>query len=267
MTNKISKHYLSVADIQVHFYKSGNKDISLLLFHESPQSAKVYLESMKFLSEVFTVYAFDTPGYGMSDAPKSPQKIESYASILCEVIKKLNIGQYGTGGCHTGASIALEVIKQFNTENAKFCVLNGVPYFSSEERMRYADNWSPDVEIENDGSHLLWAWNRYINIYGENSPKELINFGTVGILSCLEKYNWAYNAAFEYIPDDLIHNLDLPILYLNTKNDLLTHCDLEAAKNSKNATVSFLTDHPGQLHMREPELYANEIIKFYKTLS
>ena len=169
--------------------------------------------------------------------------------------------------CHTGASIALEVIKQLGQQNALFCVLNGVPYFSEEERNKYANSWSPEVQIDDKGEHLMWAWNRYKNIYGDKASSEMINFGTIGILNCLDKYNWAYNAAFDYVPDKLIEELDVPILFLNTNNDLLTHCDIEANKVAKNSTISLHTDHLGQLHLREPEIYGTEVVKFYKTLS
>ena len=113
----------------------------------------------------------------------------------------------------------------------------------------------------------MWAWNRYKNIYGDKASSEMINFGTIGILNCLDKYNWAYNAAFDYVPDKLIEELDVPMLFLNTNNDLLTHCDIEANKVAKNSTISLHTDHLGQLHLREPEIYGTEVVKFYKTLS
>ena len=86
------------------------------------------------LSDNFSVYAFDTPGYGNSTPPNKPLKIEEYASILVDAIDKLDIKKYATGGCHTGASLALEVINLKGQDDAVFCVLNGVPYFSSEER-------------------------------------------------------------------------------------------------------------------------------------
>ncbi len=267
MKEKISRGYVNASGLQIHYYTAGNSNISLVLFHESPQSGKVYEKTIPYLAEYFTVYAFDTPGYGMSDSPKKPLNIEEYSSILVEAINNLPIKKYATGGCHTGASIALEVINQKGIEDAVFCELNGVPYFSKEEREKYANSWSPNIEINESGDHLIWAWDRYRNIYGEDASKELINFGTVGILNCLDSYNWAYNAAFEYVPDELIKNLDIPILFLNTKNDLLTHCDIEADKAAKNSQISIISDHVGQLHLREPELYSKEVVKFYNSLS
>ena len=103
---------------------------------------------MPYLADNFSVYAFDTPGYGNSTPPKKPLKIEEYASILVEGIDKLDIKKYATGGCHTGASLALEIINLKGQDDAVFCVLNGVPYFSSEERQEYMNNWSPDIEIQ-----------------------------------------------------------------------------------------------------------------------
>jgi pimeloyl-ACP methyl ester carboxylesterase len=259
--------YIDINNGQIHYSHIGEGDVALFLFHESPQSAKVYANVMPYLADNFSVYAFDTPGYGNSTPPKKPLKIEEYASILVEGIDKLDIKKYATGGCHTGASLALEIINLKGQDDAVFCVLNGVPYFSSEERQEYMNNWSPDIEISENGEHLIWAWQRYKRIYGHEASKELVNFGAVGILECLEKYNWAYNAAFEYVPDSLLKNLDVPILFLNSKKDLLTHCDIEADKITKNSTLSLQSDHPGQLHMREPKIYSSEIIKFYNSLS
>ena len=262
----IKNGYIEVQEGQVHYSKMGKGKIALLLFHESPQSSKVFHKVIPSLSKIFTVYAFDTPGYGMSSAPSNPLKIEKYAEVLVEAINNLGIGKYATGGCHTGASIALEVINQKGENDAIFCVLNGVPYFSTDERQQYMNNWSPDIDIDENGDHLLWAWDRYKRIYGEEASKDLINFGAIGILECLERYNWAYNAAFEYVPDNLVENLNTPILFLNSKKDLLTHCDIEADKVAKYSKLSLHTDHPGQLHMREPEIYSAEVISFYNSL-
>ena len=262
----IQKGYTTTSQGQIHYTQMGEGEVSLLLFHESPQSCKVYEKVIPYLSDKFSVYAFDTPGYGMSTPPDSPLKIEEYAQLLVEGINNLNINKYAVGGCHTGASLALEVINLKGINDAIFCVLNGVPYFSIEERKEYMDNWSPNVEISENGDHLIWAWKRYKRIYGEEASKEMINFGAVGILECLEKYNWAYNAAFEYVPDSLFQDLEIPNLFLNTKKDLLTKSDIKAAKITKNSKISLHTDHPGQLHIREPEIYSSEIINFYNSL-
>ena len=262
----IQKGYTDTSNGQIHYSHMGEGEVSLLLFHESPQSCQVYEKVIPYLSENFSVYAFDTPGYGMSTPPESPLKIEEYAQLLVEGINNLDINKYAVGGCHTGASLALEVINLKGRENAIFCVLNGVPYFSAEERQEYMNNWSPDIEIDENGEHLLWAWERYKRIYGEETSKEMLNFGAVGILGCLQRYNWAYNAAFEYVPDSLLKDLDIPILFLNTKKDLLAQSDIEADKITINSKISLHTNHPGQLHLREPEIYSSEIINFYNSL-
>ena len=114
--NKITRHYVESEGLQIHYYKSGDSKNSLLLFHESPQSGQVYLKAFPYLSRDFTVYAFDTPGYGMSDAPEKPLNIVDYSALLVGAIKNLPINNYATGGCHTGASIALEVIKQLGQQ-------------------------------------------------------------------------------------------------------------------------------------------------------
>lgn len=258
--------YTATSQGQIHYSHMGEGDVSLLLFHESPQSSKVYEKVIPHLAKNFSVFAFDTPGYGMSTPPRKPLKIEEYAKLLVEGINNLDIQKYAVGGCHTGASLALEVVNIKGSEDAKFCVLNGVPYFSTEERDEYMNNWSPDIDIDENGDHLIWAWKRYQRIYGEAASKELINFGAVGILGILDRYNWAYNAAFEYIPDNLLKNLDIPILFLNTKKDLLTNSDIEASKVVKNSRLSLHTNHAGQLHLREPIVYSSEVISFYNSL-
>ena len=105
--NILKNGYIDINNGQIHYSHIGEGDIALFLFHESPQSAKVYANVMPYLSDDFSVYAFDTPGYGNSTPPNKPLKIEEYASILVEGIDKLDVKKYATGGCHTGASLAL----------------------------------------------------------------------------------------------------------------------------------------------------------------
>ena len=66
--------YIDINNGQIHYSHIGEGDVALFLFHESPQSAKVYANVMPYLADNFSVYAFDTPGYGNSTPPKKPLK-------------------------------------------------------------------------------------------------------------------------------------------------------------------------------------------------
>jgi pimeloyl-ACP methyl ester carboxylesterase len=247
---------------QVHFQHAGEAGPALVLFHESPLSSRIFERALPILGNSLRVWAFDTPGYGESDPPDHPLEIPEYATRLLQAADRLRLGRFAVGGTHTGASIAVEVALQAGLSHVTHAILTGLPLFTDAERKEFLATWAPRVNPDADGRHLQWAWERYVRIWGEDSPPELLNLGATELLRNLPRYQWAYQAAFRYDPAPALPSLTLPVLLLNAEHDLNAHTDAVAVHQLPNARYVSVPGLRGQLPWRMPNVYAAEIAAF-----
>ncbi len=109
----VRKGYVDSPMGQIH-YRTCGEGTPLLMLHMTPQSSLQFQNTFPLLINAgFQVIAPDTPGYGMSDKPKSPPSIEEYSSVFTYVLDSLNIKTTGVVGHHTGASMACELAKSY----------------------------------------------------------------------------------------------------------------------------------------------------------
>lgn len=234
----------------------------LLLFHESPQSSAIFGPALAPLGRSLRAWAFDTPGYGLSDPPPAECEIPDYARALLETVDALEIGPFAVAGVHTGASIAVELARLAGPERVSHAVLTGVPVLTDDERAQYLSGWSPPSQPSGDGSHLRWAWDRYVRIWGADSDPALLTLGALNLLAVQERYHWAYNAAFRHDPAPALAALRCPVLLLNAEHDLLAHTDERALALLAQGRVEVLPELRGQIPWRAPDAYADAVTRF-----
>ena len=262
---------------QVHYRTAGSAGPSVVIFHESPLSSEIFVPTIELLGGSVTVWAFDTPGYGLSDAPPDPPEITDYARVLLGAIDTLGIGKFAVIGSHTGVSIALEVMARSDIERVTHLILSGIPLFTTEERARYQANHAPDIELEGDGRHLLWAWDRYYDRSLRPGPTgseattaglsaiqnlEFVNLLASHILRNHERYNWGYRAAFRHDVRPGLRDLRRPTLILNSDLDTLAHLDDDASAIIPDASLVRLRGVGGRPYWLAPECYADAVMGF-----
>ena len=251
--------YVGAEGAQVHFRASGEQGHTLVLFHESPQASNVFEPALPALGATLRVFAFDTPGYGMSDPPARPLEIPDYAARLLAAIDALGIESFAVAGQHTGASIALEVARLAG-RRVTHAVLSGLVLLDPAQRQEFLASWAPDGQVQPDGSHLQTLWRKYVGLWEE--PTELVHLAVSNIASVYERYNWAYNAAFRHDPAPALAEVECPVLLLTAERDMLAHLDERALQLRPDAQQVRLTHGTGQLPWRVPEEFAAVVTDF-----
>ena len=260
---QVRRGYVDVEWGQIHYRSSGSGGPAALFFHESPLSGFAYERALPFLGRGLRAYAFDTPGYGASDPPPHDRfEIPDYAAALLSAADALGLDTFAVAGVHTGASLALEAALQAAPGRVTHAVLSGVPLITEAERRRYLASWSPPMRPDPRGGHLEWAWERYRRIWGADTDPEVLHVGAVHVLSVLDRYQWAYNAAFRYDPEPGLRRLSCPTLLLDAEFDIFADRDEPAAALIPDARIEVIPGLPGQLPIRVPEEYADRIIRF-----
>lgn len=240
---------------------SSNDDVSLVLFHESPLSSRVWDLVLPVSGRLRRVIAPDTPGYGLSDPPPHDGfEIPDYASALLAALEDAGVGDMVVCGVHTGASIALEVARQ--SDRVRGVILSGVALLTEEERNQYLDSWTPPIPVTSDGSQFPWAVERYHRIWGSETPGWMLNLAINDLLHTWERYDWGYRAAFRYDPEPALRELRLPTLLLDPEFDLLADKDPLVQAMVADCRTETLPGLPGQMHLRAPQETARHMEAF-----
>ena len=112
----VKRGYVDMRWGQLHYAMvkpaTATNKTPLVMFHQTPYSLVEFGPLIAEMGKDRVTIAFDTPGYGGSDAPPSLPTIEDYAQAMIEGLKALGYGpnnQIDLMGNHTGAFIATAV--------------------------------------------------------------------------------------------------------------------------------------------------------------
>ena len=229
---------------QIHYREAGVPDRdrpSLICFHMSPMTGRTYAHFMAVLAQHGGrhVIAFDTPGFGMSDPPPSPPTIADYAEAFIAALDALGlIDPVDVMGYHTGSMISCE-LGASHAERIRRLVLVSAPMFTDEDLAQMRAEYRPNLPKE-DGSHLLYRWQRFSHHYGLGGMNlEQINDAFPDGLLGRNIEHWGHRAAFEFQPGMRLADVEQPILLLNPQDDLRDYT-LRAPEHIRNGRMVML---------------------------
>ena len=254
-SRQIRRRYLSVDGHHVHYRRSGSGP-PVVLLHESPKSSAAHVPLMDALSGQFTVFAFDTPGFGESDPlPADQDRIRHFADALAGALQVLRMPRCAVFGNHTGANIALEFGRR-HPRRVTGLVLESLPIFRKLETQDILRHFFPPLRPTWDASHLTSVWSRVrdqsiwfpwfrraaaARHRWPMPDAEYRHEYTMDFFRAGDAYRRGYGAAFRYSPLTAIRALTVPVTFVARKGDFLApHID-RLPKLRRNQAV----DHVG----------------------
>ena len=87
----------------------------MLLLHGYPLSGALFSRNREALAAQYQVITADHRGYGMSEAPGTPDDVAVYASDAMAVLDELGVDQAIIGGHSMGGSITFEMYQMAPT--------------------------------------------------------------------------------------------------------------------------------------------------------
>ncbi|MEM7283379.1 MAG: alpha/beta fold hydrolase [Pseudomonadota bacterium] len=143
--------------IQLHFRMQGSGP-AVVFLHPSPMSSVSMMPMVKRASDKVTAIALDTPGYGYSDdLPDAVNDLSPYVHALDKFRQGLGLETLGLYGSATGAQIAIEYAKAYESQ-CDFIILDNAADFTDEDRDRITEGYFPDLNVETTGGHLMRTW-------------------------------------------------------------------------------------------------------------
>lgn len=258
----IKKGYYDFNSGQIHFASRGTKGPRIVLLHESPLSHRIYFSVAENIASWGQVFIPDTPGYGQSTPLRKEADLTEYAEALISAIQQWSNGEKViVGGIHTGASLSVEIANQA-PNLCRGVVLIGLPTYTDEMRESRIKNYAPSIDLKTDGSHLIWAWERYRNMW-PTAPIVHTQLAVADLIYNIERYNWAYLQAFKYPAEERIKNIHCPIFMSAASGEFL----FEGTKNlAEEMNLEFHAfpgvDGQGQVSLRNASELNQTLRKF-----
>lgn len=233
---KITRGFVDVSHGQVHYRRAGASGPPLVMLHASPGSSRQLEPLMAAFGRTRRVWAPDTLGNGDSSPPREAQPtIETLAAGAIEALDGLGLDQVDLYGSHTGASIAA-TIALMQPKRVRRLVLDGVGLYAPEEQAEILAGYLPDVPVDHQGLHVLWAWQFCRDTYlfwpwfrhdkagvrdvGLPSP-EALHAKFVEVVKAYGSFRASYRAAFLFDKRARLPLLAVPTLAACARNDML----------------------------------------------
>jgi len=191
----------------------------IVLLHMSPNSSRVFDALVISLSATRTVLALDTPGFGESEPPMQPIGIEQFAATTLYLIQALDFDEVDVLGYHTGSMTAIE-LALIAPDRIKHVVQISSPIYTPEEQLAASQKYRAK-ELQNDGSHLVAAWQNLQKFYNPDIPRALLGRNFTASLKGGPMSHWGHQAAFIYPLAAKLPLVEQPVLVINPEDDLV----------------------------------------------
>ena len=231
----------------------------VVLLHASPRSAAALLPLGEQLADSHTVFAFDTPGFGWSEALRVARPdAADYADGLLAAFDALGIARAPIYGSHTGAAIAAAAAAR-HPGRVPALALDGYPVFTPAEQAEHLASYLPPIRPSWDGAHLAFIWSRvkdqftvhpwHLNAHSARVPRplpsaDILQAVVVDFLAAGDDYRPAYAAAFRFDGLAGLRGLTVPAAVMARSDDSLFD-DLDAVQDVPDCiTVQRLSADP-----------------------
>lgn len=101
--------FIKLGNLRVH-YKVAGRGAPLLLIHGWGSNVEYFANLQKYLTEKFTIYAIDLPGFGLSTAPEEIWGSSEYADLVAEFINATGIINPVLIGHSLGGKIIISLV-------------------------------------------------------------------------------------------------------------------------------------------------------------
>jgi len=275
----IPVQHLDIDGVNLRYIKTGAGE-PLLLLHTLRTQLDMFQNIIPFLSERFTVYAFDYPGHGYSDIPKTEYTPQFFLEITEIFMDKLDLDNVTVVGESIGGSLGLMLASKNNARIKQVVSVNPYDYGNGFGVAR--GSWVGALLFYMNNIPLLGATNWRFRIYqaflhimrgGVYDPSvlpdalmhEINNVGNrphhyLSFMSLIRNFpKWE-------LEKENYHEIRTPVLLVYGDHDWSTENERLDAKNRiKNVRLETITDGGHFLSLEKPGNLASLITDFTGT--
>jgi pimeloyl-ACP methyl ester carboxylesterase len=238
---------------QVHYRvagapRPGNRP-PLILLHQTPKSGWEYEPLMPQLGTDRVVIAPDTPGYGASDAPPGPVRIDDYADGFLRLMADLaaagvvDAGPFDAMGMHTGSLHATQMALA-GGDKVRRIILLGLASYDAETRAKKLEGLKSYARPKADLSHIEAVWKIMEKLFDPRTTPEWRHKSLAENLRAGGDMSNAYAAVYRYDFQKALGEVTNRVLVISPDDDLAAFTPVEAKRLRNHTLVSI----PGAKH-------------------
>lgn len=228
------------------YVSEGDHSKSLVMVHGLGVSGRYWLPLAENLTDRYSVYIIDLPGFGKSQKSAKEFSVAGLADALISIMEQIKAPDPLVIGHSFGCQVALRAIKE-NPGVFKAAVLIG-PTINIFERsypvqiVRWLQNLRRDVNFK-----IVWT-----------ITKDIIDCGLMRFLQTVR-------LSVKDRPEHGLENVNIPILFLRGGYDPIAPPKWLAYLKSKNKLFATkeLADTGHAVHFNAPKQTAEEVKNFY----
>jgi len=231
-----TRRYAEAAGRLVHYRRAGSGP-PVVLLHDSPRSSVLHLPLLEALCGDCTLFALDTPGYGMSDPlPPDPRpELDDFGDALAATLEALGLERPTVYAFHTSSKIALSCAVR-HPERIGRLVIDGLSLPATATPESFIASYMSPFEPDPDGAYLAKQWTKIRDLHrffpwfqrelarripmDEPTPEALHRYA-LDLFMAGRHYAAAYSAAMRYRALDALPDLGTPTTFLAREDDVL----------------------------------------------
>lgn len=229
--SQVERNFVRIAEGQVHYRSCGDDSTlpPLIMLHAAPYSARTLEPLIRGIAKSRRVIAPDLPGTGDSEPlVQAAPTMQDYADTLARTLEALNIGAADIYGTHTGGTVGTELAIA-RPGLVQRLIIDGIGLYTSEFQAEIVANYAPEVEPDQIGSQIRWAWHfvRDHNFFfpwymrdaqhcspGGLAPADSLHANVVDLLKNIRTYHHAFRATFAHPKRERLPLVGVPTLFI-----------------------------------------------------
>lgn len=256
----LTKDYVEAKGAQVHYAAAGTSGPVLVLLHETPRSWTAFGPALPHLAAFSQIIALDTPGHGGSDALPDDASFDDYADMVAEAVDRLVDGPCWLVGVHTGAGLALNILRRKRLR-VEGMILTGLPLYGVAGAAPSLEKVAPPIPFEPDGAHLPQVATYLRRKWGAGYSPSALHDACRALMECFDRYAAGYAAIFRHVPGSL-KDVTCPTLFIACEYDVLRDHDVAAARLIPHSEIVWAYGIGRDLPWSAPRWYAGAIRTF-----
>ncbi|MEE4453984.1 alpha/beta fold hydrolase [Novosphingobium resinovorum] len=200
---------------------------ALVLLHQNPSSSQEYLPLIAEMAKDRAVWAFDTPGNGMSDTPPGPQPLDELAGAFADGMAALGLGEkrpVDVLGYHSGTYLCTELAITAPQRVGRL-VLSGLPMRSQAEREANLAKARAVTLPDQDGDEILawlrWLWDFTVVQRLPGADLEQAVWTFIDKAGAMHRRAWTYIGVWSYDAPARLPLVTQPVLIAQPHEALL----------------------------------------------
>jgi len=260
----MKRAFADIPEGQVHYRIEGNGE-PVLLLHAATNSSDEFKRVIPFLSKKYCAIAPDFMGNGDSDPAPYQYQVTDHARTIVSFMDSLGIKKASMVGQHIGAKIGVEIATT-SPERVKSLVLSSLGYYPEKDEgkpVQDPPNFTTQVEIKPDGSHLMEWWRRSA-VWGDPADiaeERLIEYVKAGPRG--EEIHWS-GRAYDVKPK--LPLIKCPTLVLSATYDPFCSVAERIQSLVPGSKLAIIKNGPMHIDRLMPKEFAEAILNFLYTL-